>query len=251
MIRTGPGTLDLRGEAQPGERDHYPFTVVDGEDVILTLTSTEPRVFVLLTDDHGTLLGMSIHQSPDIVHVRALPAGIYYAAVGIGVDDGSAVSFAYSLARSGSIAPCSSDAMCTLTTSTELYRGRCDAVGACRFIEGAGLLTANAPCDDDKDCASGFCSGYAFARNPGEQSRCSLPCDKTGPLGSEPNSSLCAKAGLATWWCTTHEDVNRCVPPCLADDDCPITDLLDVPSSGKPWRHLKCSDKGRCELPPD
>ena len=108
MIRTGPGTLDLRGEAQPGERDHYPFTVVDGEDVILTLTSTEPRVFVLLTDDHGTLLGMSIHQSPDIVHVRALPAGIYYAAVGIGVDDGSAVSFAYSLARSGSIAPCSS-----------------------------------------------------------------------------------------------------------------------------------------------
>lgn len=235
----------------PGERDHYPFTVVDGEEVVLTLTSTEASVFVLLTDDRGTLLGMSIHQSPDVVHVRALPAGIYYAAVGLGVDDGSPSSVAYSLTRTGTIAPCSSDAMCAQTTSTELYRGRCAATGACSFIDGAGLLSANAPCDDDNDCQSGFCSGYAFAQNPGEQSRCGLACDKIGPLGSEPTSSICAKAGLATWWCTTHEEVNRCVPPCLSDDDCPVTDLLDTPAPGKPWRHLTCNVKGRCELPAD
>lgn len=233
----------------PGERDHYRITLTGTSDIVLQLTSDDSAVFVALSDAQGRLLGLSMHGSPQKLHVRALAAGTYYAVVGVAVADGGPKTSAYTLQASGGGTPCVTDASCAEVTPTEIYRGRCEsASGACAFIDGKGALGPADPCDDDTDCATGFCGGYAFTDNPAASSRCSAVCDGPSGLGQVPSSELCDAAGLdSKWVCTTFEAVNRCVLRCTKDDDCPVVDVLASPPSGATWLHMTCSPTGHCE----
>ncbi|MCP4446265.1 MAG: hypothetical protein GY811_13110 [Myxococcales bacterium] len=235
-----PATNAAICNSPASERDYYAVTVVDGDNLTITVgyaDNAAADLDVSVLDSDGNIQGFTYWENPEVVELTFLPAGTYFVEVSyFGAE--VTVAHPYTIAAATTAGTCTSTADCAAVFGTQIYRGDCNlGTGACSSIEGNEAFAQDAACDSADDCTSGVCS-YALFQESANLSVCTIACNAT---------TECTAAHGDGFSCTVPFINNFCHPDCTGNLECGANTNSATLDTGEPWDYLLCN-AGACEL---
>jgi hypothetical protein len=226
-----------------GEQDWYKVTVPVGGAFTVEASWADMMadLDIYVLDGALNQVGFSFWQNPETVAVNYLAAGTYYVFVErFTPNDATAVTpYTLTFTQNPTVL-CTADSDCDDLFAKQLFRGDCNAAGACVPIDGKGMVALGGHCDSNDDCVADadLCTSFRFTAKQAERAVCSKTC--TADMD-------CTTVGAGAK-CSTGGQTNVCTLACAADNQCPSR-LTQVPPMGSPWKYFGCTvATGACNL---